>query len=45
MINIAQGDWIADLRAMKCRNFINNITVKFENDGHDLIGKLDVVPV
>jgi hypothetical protein len=44
MINITQGEWIADLGAMKCRNYIKNIIVKFESNGNELVGKLDVVP-
>jgi hypothetical protein len=45
MTAIAQCDWVADLRAMKCRNFAKNITVKFEKEGRELVGKLDHVPM
>ena len=32
MVNIAQGEWIADLGAMTCRNINTGIIVCFENE-------------
>ena len=42
MVTITNGEWIADLRAMTCRNIINNIVVEF---GKDLNGKIKDIPM
>jgi len=45
MINIAQGEWIADLGSMTCRNINNMIVVSFERKGKTLLGKIKDMPV
>ena len=45
MITISDGEWIADLRAMTCRNYINNIVVVFEKKGKMPIGKIKDIPI
>ena len=44
MVTIAQGEWIADLGAMICRNINNGIIVCFEKDGKHLTGKIKDLP-
>ena len=45
MVTIMQGEWIADLVAMTCRNINNRITVGFERRGKTYIGKIKDMPV
>ena len=45
MITIAQGEWLADLGAMTCRNINNGIIVVFEKNGKVLNGKIKDMPV
>ena len=45
MITITNGEWIADLGTMTCRNIANNIVVAFEKEGKILRGKLKDVPM
>jgi len=40
MITIAQGEWIADLGSMVCRNINNGVVVGFEKSGKTLVGKI-----
>ena len=45
MVTIASGEWIADLRAMTCRNYINKLVVVFEKKGKALFGKINYMPM
>ena len=45
MINIVQGEWIADLGAQVCRNINNGIIVCFVKCGKTFIGKIKDMPV
>ena len=45
MVTIAQGEWIADLGAMLCRNINNGITVCFERHKKTFLGKIRYMPV
>ena len=45
MVSIAQGEWIADLGAMVCRNINNGIVVCFEKSGKALLGKIKDMPM
>ena len=45
MVTIAQGEWIADLGAMLCRNINNGITVCFERHKKNFLGKIRDMPV
>ena len=45
MVTIAQGEWIADLGAMYCRNINTGIIVSFEKSGNTLIGKVKDMPI
>jgi len=45
MVTITQGEWIADLGAMLCRNINNGIIVCFEMTGKSLSGKIKDMPV
>jgi len=42
MVTITNGEWIADLGTMTCRNITNNIVVEF---GKDLNGKIKDIPM
>jgi hypothetical protein len=44
MINKINGEWIADLVAMTCRNYTWGITVAFEKQGEAIIGKISEMP-
>ena len=44
MITISDGEWIADLGAMTCRNYVNSIVVVFEKKGKILTGKIKDMP-
>ena len=45
MITIADGEWIADLPTMTCRNINNKIVVAFERSGIGVRGKLKDMPM
>ena len=45
MIRIAQGEWIADLGAMLCRNINNGIVICFEWQGKAITGKIKDMPI
>ena len=45
MITITNGEWIADMHTMTCRNIINNIIVVFEKSGETLTGKIRDIPM
>ena len=45
MINIIQGEWIADLGGKVCRNINKKITVCFERRGKTYIGKVKDMPL
>ena len=45
MITITGGEWIADLGAMKCRNYHNGIVVTFEKSGKFYQGKIEHIPI
>ena len=45
MISIIQGECIADLGAMVCRNIKNGIVVEFEKSGKTLTGKIKDIPL
>ena len=45
MITITNGEWIADLGAMTCRNITNKIVVCFEKNGDKISGKVKDVPM
>ena len=45
MITVAQGEWIADLEEMTCRNITNRIVVGFEKTGKTLSGKVNDMPM
>ena len=45
MITIADGEWIADLGAMLCRNINNNIVISFEKAGIGVTGKIKDIPM
>ena len=45
MITITNGEWIADLGAMLCRNISNNIVVAFEKSGRILNGRIKDIPM
>ena len=45
MITIADGEWIADLGTMTCRNINNNIVIVFEKSGIGVNGKIKDVPM
>jgi hypothetical protein len=44
MIYFASGEWMADLKAMTCRNMTWNITVSFEKQGEAFIGTISDMP-
>jgi hypothetical protein len=44
MVYGSSGQWIADLNAMTCRNYVWNITVAFEKQGEAIIGKISDMP-
>jgi hypothetical protein len=44
MVNIT-SEWIADLKAMTCRNSINKIIVSFEKQGESMFGTIDYIPL
>ena len=45
MITIANGNWIADLGAMTCTDYVNKIVVKMEREGRAIRGKLEDIPM
>jgi hypothetical protein len=45
MITTANGEWIADLGAMRCRNITTNLVVVFEKSGKTLCGKIKDMPM
>ena len=45
MITIANGEWIADVGAMMCRNVSNKIIVGFEKSGETITGKIKDIPM
>jgi len=45
MIQIAQGEWIADLGARVCRNISNGIIVGFQGKGNAPLGKIHYMPM
>ncbi len=45
MITIANGEWIADLRAMTCQNILNNVIVSFEVKEKLPQGKIKDIPM
>jgi hypothetical protein len=45
MITVANGEWIADLGTMTCRNISNNIVVVFEKSGKKLNSKTEDIPM
>ena len=45
MVTIANGKWIADLKAMTCRNYIEGITVVFRKEGNIFVGKIQDMPI
>jgi hypothetical protein len=44
MLSAKNGEWIADLETMTCRNYTWEITVSFENQGDTLVGKITDLP-
>ena len=44
MIEIMDGNWIADLQNKKCRNLVNGIIVAFEKNGKFYRGILEYIP-
>ncbi len=45
MITIANGEWIADLQTMTCRNILNNVIVSFEVKEQYPQGKIKHIPM
>jgi len=45
MERVMQGDWIADLGALVCRNVKNGIIVNFEMTGRSIAGKIKDMPM
>jgi len=45
MIRIAGDKWIADLGRMRCKNYIDDITVDFVHEGKALYGEVSDMPV
>jgi len=45
MITIAQGEWIADLGTMVCRNINTRMVVSFERQGKTIAGKIKDMPM
>ena len=45
MITITNGEWIADLGAMTCTDYTNNIVVIFVKEGKSLRGKIKNMPI
>jgi len=45
MITITNGEWIADLGAMTCRNINTKMVVEFENKGKYFSGKIKDMPI
>ena len=44
MIEIINGEWIADLGAKKCRNLLNGVVVVFKKRGRFYQGKVEYIP-
>ena len=44
MIEIIDGNWIADLNNKKCRNLVNGVIVAFEKSGKFYRGKVEYIP-
>jgi precorrin-6B methylase 2 len=45
MITITDGEWIADLGAMTCKNINTQMIVEFEKSGKTYIGKIRDIPI
>ncbi len=45
MITIANGEWIADLHTMTCRNILNKVIVTFEVKEQFPQGKISYIPM
>jgi hypothetical protein len=45
MITIANGEWIADLGAMTCRNINTGMVVEFQKSGITYVGEIKDMPV
>ena len=45
MEKAASGNWIADLKTMKCFNMINKIVIGFRKQGREITGKITYVPL
>jgi hypothetical protein len=45
MVNIANGNWIADLGAMTCRNIENGAVVAFKRKGKIIEGEIKDMPI
>jgi hypothetical protein len=45
MVSITNGEWIADLGSMTCRNIENRIVVTFEINDRGLQGKIQNMPI
>ncbi len=45
MITITNGEWIANLQTMTCRNVLNNVIISFEMKGKFPRGKITHIPM
>lgn len=45
MITVTNGEWIADLQTMTCRNIMNKVIVSFEIKGKFPQGKIQYIPM
>jgi hypothetical protein len=45
MVTIANGEWIADLGDMTCRNINTKMVVVFEKQGKAFLGKIRDMPI
>jgi hypothetical protein len=45
MVTIADGEWIADIKAKTCTHFIKKIVVTFEKSGNAYLGKINDMPI
>ena len=45
MVTIPNNEWVADLEAMTCRNFANEIIVALEKKGKGFAGKIKDIPI
>jgi hypothetical protein len=44
MVATANGEWVADIITMTCKNTTNNIVVVFEKNERILVGKIESIP-